>query len=88
MPNYSLTTFTIDYYISHLKRTTTCTNVQTTTTQTVDPLWTHGRQLKLIHKMFKNAKNMDAPSNHTYKTDRKNLYPAVRFTYSKRYKHK
>ena len=35
MPNYSLTTFTIDYYISQLKRTTTCTNAQTTITQTV-----------------------------------------------------
>ena len=36
---------------------------------------THRRQLTLIHKMFKNTKNLDALSNHTYKTDRKNLYP-------------
>ena len=38
--------------------------------------------------MFKNTKNMDALSNHTYKTDGKNLYPATTFNHSKRYKHK
>ena len=31
---------------------------------------------------------MDALSNHTYKNDRKNLYPAITFTHSKRYKNK
>ena len=38
--------------------------------------------------MFKNTKNMGTLSNHIYKNDRKNLYPAKTFTHSKRYKNK
>ena len=35
MPNHSLTTLTKDYYITQLKRMTTCRNAQTTAIQTV-----------------------------------------------------
>ena len=36
-----------------------------------------------IYKMFKNTENMGTLSNHTYKTDRKNLYPTtIRSKYS------
>ena len=52
------------------------------------PLWTNRGQLSFIYKILKNRKNMDAQSNHTYKTDRKNLNRATIFTHYKRCKHK
>ena len=77
-------TFIADYYFTQQKRTTTCPNAQKTTTQTVT---TADSQKTTQTKMHKNTKNMDTPSDHTYQTDRKNLYTATTPTLFKRLKH-
>ena len=58
MPNRSSTTFTIDYYITQLtqlKQMTTCSNAQTTITQTADSQKTTETYLQNVQEYKKHG---------------------------------